>query len=100
MVQEIREECKRTREDQLFAAFLVHDKDKNGTLSTGEIIGVLTELGITPKCREEQDELKQLLQDIDLDSSGDVNFEEFQNLFQHASERIRLLQRHGEETTA
>lgn len=100
MVQEIREECKRGREEHLRGAFAIHDRHKNGILTTGEVVGLLNELGLIPKTREEQDEIKQLLQDVDLDHSGELNFDDFQTLYQHASERLRGVHRRREETMA
>ena len=55
-------------------AFAKFDKDKNGTLSKKEMIIALRELGIS---NLNDLELQQLVDSIDLDLSGEIDYKEF-----------------------
>ena len=49
------------------------DRDKGGTLSTEEVKQLMELLGMKVR----QEELEQLVSEIDVDGSGQVDFEEF-----------------------
>eukprot|EP00195_Chlamydomonas_chlamydogama_P009706 CAMPEP_0202899710 /NCGR_PEP_ID=MMETSP1392-20130828/7867_1 /ASSEMBLY_ACC=CAM_ASM_000868 /TAXON_ID=225041 /ORGANISM="Chlamydomonas chlamydogama, Strain SAG 11-48b" /LENGTH=154 /DNA_ID=CAMNT_0049585965 /DNA_START=94 /DNA_END=558 /DNA_ORIENTATION=- len=53
--------------------FDLMDRDKGGTLSIEEVKQLMEMLGMKVK----QDELEQLVSEIDIDGSGQVDFEEF-----------------------
>ncbi|GAB0493513.1 hypothetical protein MMPV_004797 [Pyropia vietnamensis] len=61
-----------TAED-LYAAFLVFDKDRSGSLSASELRGVLTSLG--EKMTDE--EVDEMLAEADVDGDGKINYAEF-----------------------
>jgi Ca2+-binding EF-hand superfamily protein len=77
-----------------------HDRDGSGNLVTAEISSLLSELGLTPRCREDQQDLRRIIASSDPDGSGTLDFEEFQNLAQRISESINAAQRRHERQTA
>ncbi|GLT63556.1 hypothetical protein SLA2020_361140 [Shorea laevis] len=61
---------------ELRDAFDLYDQDKNGLISTSELHLVLNRLGM--KCSEE--DCARMIQSVDSDGDGSVNFEEFQKM--------------------
>lgn len=57
-------------------AFLIFDKDGDGSISTSELGTVMRSLGQSPT----EAELKIMIQEIDEDSTGTINFKEFLGL--------------------
>ena len=58
---------------KLMAAFQMFDKDGNGEISVDEIISVVGGKGN----KQEKNEWKDVLKDIDIDGNGEISFEEF-----------------------
>jgi len=83
------------RAEQL-AFFERYDRDKNGKLTVDEISALLCDLGCVPVNRKQQEELAELIQAVDVDGSGYVDFDEFQVLSQRIDERLKSL-RYEEE---
>merc|ERR1711990_117980 len=54
-------------------AFDEFDKDKSGTISPEELLGVLRAMGQNPT----EDELLNLVLEVDIDGNGTIEFEEF-----------------------
>ncbi|KAK3093112.1 hypothetical protein FSP39_011207 [Pinctada imbricata] len=54
-------------------AFQVFDKDGDGTISTEELGVVMRSLGESPS----EDELEDLINEIDVDGNGEIDFDEF-----------------------
>ena len=65
-------------EDELKEAFKVFDKDGNGFISAAELRHVMTNLG--EKLTDE--EVDEMIKEADIDSDGQVNYEEFKRNFQ------------------
>ena len=57
-------------------AFLIFDKDGDGSISTNELGTVMRSLGQCPT----EDELKIIIEEVDEDSSGTIDFKEFLGL--------------------
>lgn len=57
-------------------AFLIFDKDGDGSISVKEIGTVMRSLGQNPS----DDELKNIVDEIDQDGSGTIDFKEFLNM--------------------
>jgi len=72
----------------LMGQFQRYDRDRSGVLNITEISALLLELGLQPRCREDQTELKRLLDEIDTDKTGDFEFAEFEILVQRTRERV------------
>jgi Ca2+-binding EF-hand superfamily protein len=62
--------------EKLWRAFSVFDTDKNGTASVEELGAVMRSLGQAPSAAE----LQELIEEVDLDHSGSVDFDEFKTL--------------------
>merc|ERR1719401_3203553 len=73
-------------------AFQALDTHFNGLLSFAQISAVATQFGLVPRCREEQDMMKRLLENADADGSGSFEFHEFEVVLQLMGERLRAVQ--------
>ncbi|XP_022974413.1 calmodulin-like protein 11 [Cucurbita maxima] len=60
-------------DEELKEAFKVFDKDQNGFISATELRHVMINLGE----KLTDDEVKQMIEEADLDGDGQVNFDEF-----------------------
>eukprot|EP00927_Polykrikos_kofoidii_P025612 TRINITY_DN22982_c0_g1_i1.p1 TRINITY_DN22982_c0_g1~~TRINITY_DN22982_c0_g1_i1.p1 ORF type:complete len:868 (-),score=182.50 TRINITY_DN22982_c0_g1_i1:165-2768(-) len=78
------------------AMFERYDRDRSGQLSVPEISHLLVDVGCAPLRRKEQEELAQLIQIVDADGNGSIDFQEFQVLSQRIDEKLRSM-RYGEE---
>ncbi|EGB03199.1 hypothetical protein AURANDRAFT_31857, partial [Aureococcus anophagefferens] len=59
---------------QVQATFSVFDADNSGAIDVGELEGLLKELCIPVK---DKDELHAIMTELDGDGSGDIDFHEF-----------------------
>ncbi|KAM5570428.1 putative calcium-binding protein CML27 [Rosa sericea] len=66
---------------ELKDAFDLYDQDHNGLISTDELHLVLSRLQM--KCTVE--DCKRMIQSVDADGDGNVNFEEFKKMMSHNS---------------
>jgi calmodulin len=62
-----------TFEHELKEAFSVFDKDKNGTISTSELLRTMQDLGQILN----DDQIAMIMKEADLDGSGTMDFNEF-----------------------
>lgn len=100
LIRVVRDECRNNRKLNLKRQFRRYDKDGSGDLSLAEVSLLFIDMDLTPKCQEDQDEMKALLQEVDADGSGELDFDEFQDLVQKITERLRFSQRRRENETA
>lgn len=99
VIRRVRDVFKLSSEPELRRMFEQTDKDASGLLDMAEVSALLGNLGLTPKCQEDQQEMKRILDGIDSDGNG-VNFPEFQTLVQRISERTNAAQRKRERQSA
>jgi Ca2+-binding EF-hand superfamily protein len=93
MMQDVRAAWRRRLEPELRDLFNKYDKDGGGSLSLSEVATMIGDMGLNPKSREDQDEMKLLLDNVDADGSGEFDFYEFQDLVQRIEEKLKSLQR-------
>lgn len=97
MMRKISREAHRA---ELRSAFLKYDADGSGLLQVKEILGLFTTLGLKPKNREEQQDIRMLLDEVDEDGDGEFSFKEFEFLVHQLHERLDRLTRKEEEVFA
>lgn len=95
-LQRVRSFFKSRQVDTLRAIFDRFDKDRSNTLSVAEVSLLLEELDILPRSRREQEELGQLIQSVDEDGNGVLDFVEFQELVNRIEEKFASM-RYEEE---
>lgn len=76
------------------------DKDHSSSIDILEISTLLGELGIQPRCHEDQWEIRRLLDDIDVDRSGELSFEKFAALIQRLQGRLSAAVRRRQQLLA
>mmetsp|Transcript_157867 Transcript_157867/g.290891 ORF Transcript_157867/g.290891 Transcript_157867/m.290891 type:complete len:968 (+) Transcript_157867:116-3019(+) len=96
LVFEVREEMKRKRRENTRKFFQRLDRDHSGALNMIEVSTLFEEMGLTPRCNRGQEEIKRLLANCDGDASGDLDFEEFEQLVQLVTEKLRSTTRFRE----
>lgn len=77
-----------------------YDKDRSGQLNSKEMSCVLEDLDLTPTTAEDQEAIKTLLQEIDVDRNGSYSFQEYLSLVRKINEKQRSLQIHREQKVA
>lgn len=100
LFRSVRADQEKTSEPELSELFKLYDRDMSGELNMVEISAVLSDYGLTPKCRSDQEAMKQLLDQIDEDGSGSFEFQEFLKLIQRIEERMQALQFQREAVVA
>jgi Ca2+-binding EF-hand superfamily protein len=100
LFRRVRADQERNSEAELGELFKLYDRDLSGELNMVEISAVLSDYGLTPRCREDQEAIKQLLDEIDADGSGTFEFPEFLKLIQRIEERMQALQFQREAVVA
>jgi len=100
LIEQIRERALKMRRARDLPVFRQYDKDHNGVLCLQEASLFMKDLGLVPRSKEDQDELKWLLEEADADKSGGIDFEEFQYLIQKVTQKLRATQRRRESSIA
>jgi len=93
LVDQLREEYLVRMRGELRRQFDRYDRDQSGALGMSEVSLLFVDMGLNPSCQEDQDEIKQLLDNVDADGSGELDFDEFQDLVQRIEEKLKSLQR-------
>lgn len=84
----------------LHRVFDKNDRQRDNALDLAEVHGALSECGIRPRTQRESEEIRNLIEEFDEDCSGDVDREEFINLYRFVSERLHKVQREVERQCA
>jgi Ca2+-binding EF-hand superfamily protein len=84
----------------LHRIFHKHDHRQAGALTLNEVTHALGECGIRARTSHETAEIKSLIDEFDEDASGDVDQEEFVDLFRFVSEKLHKVQREVERQAA
>lgn len=100
VIRKVRELSRLNQQSELQRLFKQFDRDGSGLLEMTEVFTLLGELGLMPKCREDQQDMKRILDGIDTNGNGDVSFREFQTLVQRSAERTKAAQRQRERRSA
>jgi len=96
LVRQVRQYRQAERREKLVERFLKYDRDKSGHLSASEISLLLSDLGLVPKNRKQQEELSYIIASVDTDGSGFIDFLEFQELSQRIDEKLKIAQNEEE----
>jgi len=78
--------------DELETMFCKLDKDQSGALTVKEVNVLVAELGLMPRCREDQAILQRLITNVDKDGNGEMDFDEFSVFAQRIAERTSAVQ--------
>lgn len=100
LVSKLREEALLRMKSEIRRVFDKYDRDNSGSLDVKEVSAIFTDLGIEPKCRQDQDEIKRLLDEVDEDGNGEFDFDEFVILFQRVTQRLHAVHRRREQEVA
>jgi len=97
MVRKINREANHA---ELREAFNKYDADHSGLLQVKELLGLFASLGLIPKTREEQQDIRMLLDEVDENGDGEFSFQEFAFLVHRVQERLDRQTRKEEEAYA
>jgi len=89
LLQRIRRVSMKSREEELWKVFQQTDSDRSGYLSLAECSRLLAQLGLSPRSRAQQRHIADLFDVADQDGSGELDFDEFSDLFQGVHELIQ-----------
>lgn len=92
LFRQVRADQERSAEAALSELFKLYDRDDSGELNMVEISQVIADYGLTPRCREDQQAIKRLLDEVDADNSGTFELVEFLQLIQRIEEKMQALQ--------
>jgi Ca2+-binding EF-hand superfamily protein len=96
----VRQLVREASQPELQAAFKKYDTDRSGSLQVKEILVLFANLGLTPRTREEQREIRMILDEVDENGDGEFNFQEFEVLVHRTNEHLDRLTRKQEEDYA
>lgn len=100
MTYRIRRMMVEREEAQLYGLFQQYDADQSGELGSLEIFKILEDFKMLPKTRAEQDEIKAVLEEVDQDGSGNLEFKEFQILMQKVRQNLQKLEKDNDRAIA
>ncbi|CAJ1333238.1 unnamed protein product, partial [Effrenium voratum] len=86
--------------EKLQSFFLRLDQDECGNVTIKEAMKLFPELGLSPRSRLEQLEIKQVLNEVDEDGTGSFSWMDFTEVVQLCQERLERLARADEERFA
>eukprot|EP00930_Biecheleria_cincta_P053663 TRINITY_DN3926_c0_g3_i1.p1 TRINITY_DN3926_c0_g3~~TRINITY_DN3926_c0_g3_i1.p1 ORF type:complete len:913 (-),score=190.66 TRINITY_DN3926_c0_g3_i1:266-3004(-) len=86
-IEECRSKLRAVRSLGLFQAWKRHDDDDSGTMDLGEVVGLLEDVGLTPKPGDEHKHVMSLISDTNTDvESGTITFPEVEYLMASVGE--------------
>jgi len=88
------------QQERLKYLFEYYDQDRSGEVAIKEVTRLFRDLGLTPRSRQEQLEIKQILDEVDENGDGTFTFPEFAVMVQRCQERLERLVRIDEERYA
>jgi calmodulin len=100
LVEKIREEAWRKERQHVMRMFAEFDKNNTGILSMAQVSGFFKSLGLVPRTKSDQEELRRLLEEVDIDDNGHLDFDEFARLVQKVTIKLRSAQRRRENEVA
>merc|ERR1719281_495614 len=86
--------------EELRPLFEEYDRDQSGELSMQEVSRILVDLNLQPKSAAEQAEISRMMDDVDADGSGLIDFDEFLWFVQRLHERLHAMKRKDENREA
>ncbi|CAD7974185.1 unnamed protein product [Amoebophrya sp. A120] len=81
LFQRLKELSKRMLMDIFDSYSSSPNREESKILTMSEVSRLLTDIGLAPRTKSEQDQMKAILSDSDVDSSGEIDFLEFQGLY-------------------
>lgn len=96
----VRESNRESQTESLQGLFNRYDTDGSGDIQIKEIHRLFQDLGLSPKTREEQLEIRAILDEVDEDGNGCFDINEFMQLVQRVHERLERISRIDEEKFA
>ena len=82
----ILDEVPQDRRKEYKDAFEMFDKNKDGVITTKELANIMRSLNQDPT----EEELNEMIEEVDLDKNGEVDFEEFITLMNRRSKEIDI----------
>jgi len=80
------DEVPQDRRKEYKDAFEMFDKNKDGVITTKELANIMRSLNQDPT----EEELNEMIEEVDLDKNGEVDFEEFITLMNRRSKEIDI----------
>lgn len=96
----LRQQSREVQLDDFRSFFQRLEKDKLGNIAMKEAMRLFPELGLSPRSRLEQLEIKQVLNEVDEDGTGALGWSEFTQVVLLCQERLERLVRQDEENYA
>lgn len=78
---------------ELYELFRLRDETETGALCMEEILAILADFSLQPRTDEEQKLVQQVIDEVDENRSGDLDFLEFELFIVHVRERLGCLRR-------
>lgn len=100
VIKRLRELEMADKADEVQELFNSYDADRSGELDTRETCAVLVNLGLQPKTVREQEGIAQLMEEVDEDGSGNLDFPELLMMVQRIGERLMQIHRDAENEKA
>lgn len=91
---------RKAQQPELQEVFDSYDLNHSGYIDVKECIGLLDNIGLTPKSREEQVKIRMIWDEVDENGDGSFSFNEFQVLVHRVQEHLDRLTRKEEEDYA
>jgi len=96
----VRQKSREIQTEKLRNLFLKLDKDERGNVAIKDVMRLFRDLNLSPRSRQEQLEIKQVLNEVDEDGTGTLSWFKFTYVVQLCQERLERLVRIDEERYA